>query len=109
MDSKAEDSRNVCGVGREGIWHQVTEGHEEEMGKCRAEGGTIDPGTATGADVSVVVTTRSNWRGVVNTLTFGAEDFDRVSANLILDPHREHRLTGALNQWAGSKLLGSIL
>ena len=79
------------------------------MRKGRAEGSTIDPGTATGSDVSVVVATRSNRRGVVNTLAFGAKDFDGVRPNLILDPHWEHRLAGTLNQRTGSKLLGSIL
>ncbi len=46
---------------------------------------------------------------MVNTLAFGAEDFDSVSPNLILDPHWEHRLSSTLNQRTGSKLLGSIL
>lgn len=109
MDSKAKDPRNVCRVGWEGIRHQITECHEEEMRKCRAEGGTIDPGTAAGADVSVVITTRSNWRGVVHTLAFGTEDFHRVSPNLILDPDRQHRLADTLDQWTGPKILGSIL
>ena len=46
---------------------------------------------------------------MVNTLAFGTESFNRVSPNLILDPHGKNWLAGALNQWTGSKLLGSIL
>lgn len=109
MDSKAEDTWNVDRIGGKGVRHQITERHQKEVRKSRSKGGTIHTGTAARSNVAVVVAPRSYWRRVVDTLAFGAKDFDSMGTNLILDSHGEHRLASTLYKWAGTELFGSIL
>ena len=84
MDAEAKDSRDVLALAIQWFGDEIVEGHEEEVGECRAEGGTVD-GVESGGGRAGTVVERSGpvRRGMVNRLAAGTEYFDGIRAHLV--------------------------